>query len=64
MDVYGNVECRQITFDAREVAYYHHWKDLDGEEEYIIYTETVGTIRAEDKDAEKDFYKFVEEAGW
>lgn len=23
--------------------------DLDGEEEYIIYTETVGTIRAEDK---------------
>ncbi len=27
--------------------------DLDGEEEYIIYTETVGTIRAEDKDAEK-----------
>lgn len=38
--------------------------DLDGEEEYIIYTETVGTIRAEDKDAEKDFYKFVEEAGW
>mgnify|MGYP000102119595 CR=1 FL=1 len=36
--------------------------DLDGEEEYIIYTETVGTIRAEDKDAEKDFYKFVEEA--
>ena len=37
---------------------------VDGEEEYIIYTETVGTIRAEDKDAEKDFYKFVEEAGW
>lgn len=37
---------------------------LDGEDEYIIYTETVGTIRAEDKDAEKDFYKFVEEAGW
>lgn len=37
---------------------------LDGEEEFIIYTETVGTIRAEDKDAEKDFYKFVEEAGW
>ena len=36
VDVYGNVECRQITFDAREVAYYHHWKDLDGEEEEIV----------------------------
>lgn len=37
---------------------------LDGKEEYIVYTETVGTIREEDKGAEKDFYKFVEEAGW
>ena len=37
---------------------------LDGKEEYIVYTETVGTIREEDKDAEKDFYSFVEEAGW
>ena len=36
VDVYGNVECRQITFDAREVAYYHHRKDLDGEEEEIV----------------------------
>lgn len=37
---------------------------LDGKEEYIVYTETVGTIRAEDQGAEKDFYSFVEEAGW
>ena len=37
---------------------------LDGKEEYIVYTETVGTIREEDKGAEKDFYSFVEEAGW
>lgn len=37
---------------------------LDGEEEFIVYTETVGTIRPEDAQAEKDFYKFVEEAGW
>lgn len=37
---------------------------LDGEEEYMIYTQTVGTIRIEDKEAERDFYKFVEEAGW
>ena len=35
-DVYGNVECRNITFDAREVAYYNHYKDLDGEEEEIV----------------------------
>ena len=37
---------------------------LDGKDEYIIYTQTVGTIREEDKGAEKDFYSFVEEAGW
>ncbi len=37
---------------------------LDGKEEFIVYTETVGTISAEDEGAEKDFYSFVEEAGW
>ena len=52
--------CRAVRLAARTDTLF----DLDGEEEYIIYTETVGTIRAEDKDAEKDFYKFVEEAGW
>ena len=30
------IENYMITFDAREVAYYHHWKDLDGEEEEIV----------------------------
>ena len=49
---------------AYEQALCNELFGLDGKEEYIIYTETVGTIRAEDKDAEKDFYKFVEEAGW
>ena len=36
---------------------------LDGEEEFTLYTQTVGTIRQEDAGAEKDFYKFVEEQG-
>ena len=36
VDVYGNVECRQITFDAREVAYYHHYEELDDEEDDVV----------------------------
>ncbi len=36
---------------------------LDGEEEFIVYCETVGTIRPEDSKEEKDFYRFVEEQG-
>lgn len=34
---------------------------LDGEEEYIVYTTPVGTIRESDKKAEKAFYSFLEE---
>ena len=34
---------------------------LDGEEEYIIYTVPVGTVRDCDKESEQAFYKFVEE---
>lgn len=37
--------------------------ELDGEEEFTVYSESVGTIRAENEKAEKDFYKFVEEQG-
>lgn len=36
---------------------------LDGEEEYIVYTFPVGTIREKDKAAEKAFYQFVEDEG-
>lgn len=36
---------------------------LDGEEEFIVYSQSVGTIRPEDGQAEKDFYRFVEEQG-
>lgn len=34
---------------------------LDGEEEYIVYTTPVGTIRDCDKEAENAFYRFVKE---
>lgn len=34
---------------------------LDGDEEYIVYSAPVGTIREKDKAAEQAFYKFVED---
>lgn len=37
--------------------------DLDGEEEYIVYTTPVGTIRDKDKEAEQAFYQFVKDEG-
>lgn len=36
---------------------------LDGEEEFTVYAQSVGTISEKDGQAEKDFYKFVEEQG-
>ena len=36
---------------------------LDGDEEYIVYSAPVGTIREKDKAAEQAFYKFVEDEG-
>lgn len=36
---------------------------LDGEEEFTIYTQSVGTVKAEDESKEKAFYSFVEEQG-
>lgn len=35
--------------------------ELDGEEEYIVYTAPVGTVRESDRGAEQAFYRFVEE---
>ncbi len=37
--------------------------DLDGNEEYIVYTAPVGTIREQDKGSEAAFYQFVEDEG-
>lgn len=48
------------------IAAFHHESccrlfELDGDEEYIVYTMPVGTVSEKDKAAEKAFYKFVEE---
>lgn len=37
--------------------------ELDGEEEFTLYTQSVGSIRPEDEKAEKAFYQFVEDEG-
>lgn len=37
--------------------------ELDGQEEYIVYTSPVGTVRESDLAAEKAFYQFVEDEG-
>ena len=46
-------------------AFYHDLCNkvfgLDGNEEYVVYTTPVGTIREQDKAKEQAFYKFVEE---
>lgn len=36
---------------------------LDGEEEYMVYTVPVGTVREQDRKEEQAFYRFVEEEG-
>ncbi len=36
---------------------------LDGDEEFTLYTQTVGTVQEKDESAEKAFYSFVEEQG-
>lgn len=36
---------------------------LDGDEEFTLYSQTVGTVQAKDESAEKAFYSFVEEQG-
>ena len=37
--------------------------ELDGEEEFVVYTMPVGTIRESDKKQEQAFYQFVEDEG-
>ena len=36
---------------------------LDGEEEFVVYTAPVGTIRESDKAREQAFYQFVTDEG-
>lgn len=36
---------------------------LDGEEEFVVYTQSVGTVQEKDEPAEQEFYRFVKEQG-
>ena len=36
---------------------------LDGEEEFVVYAETVGPVKPQDEQAEQAFYSFVKEQG-
>lgn len=60
--------CTDVGLGCCAIAAFSHEKccelfDLDGEEEYIVYTVPVGTVRDSDKAAENAFYSFVEEEG-
>ena len=37
--------------------------ELDGDDEFIVYTAPVGTVREADRSAEQAFYQFVEDEG-
>lgn len=60
--------CTGLGLGCCAIAAFEHEKccelfGLDGNEEYIVYTIPVGTIRDCDKEAENAFYSFVEEEG-
>lgn len=60
--------CTGLGLGCCAIAAFEHEKccqmfGLDGEEEYIVYTIPVGTIREKDKEAEQAFYSFVDEEG-
>lgn len=60
--------CSGLGLGCCAIAAFQHERcnevfGLDGEEEYIVYTMPVGTIREKDKAAEQAFYKFVEDEG-
>ncbi len=58
--------CTGLSLGCCAIAAFQHELccqvfDLDGEEEYIVYTTAVGSIREQDQKAEKAFYQFVED---
>ncbi len=60
--------CTGLGLGTCAIAAFQHEKccevfELDGDEEYIVYTAPVGTARDEDRAAEQSFYSFVEEQG-
>lgn len=60
--------CDALRLGACAIAAFDHDAccrlfELDGEEELPVYAAPVGTVRAEDRQAEHAFYSFVEEQG-
>lgn len=60
--------CTGLGLGCCAVAAFEHEKscqvfELDGEEEYIVYTVPVGTIRDKDREEEQTFYQFVYDEG-
>ena len=60
--------CTGLGLGCCAIAAFEHEKccqlfGLDGEDEYIVYTVPVGTIREKDREAEQGFYSFVDEEG-
>ena len=60
--------CTGLGLGCCAIAAFEHEKccdvfGLDGEEEYIVYTVPVGTIRDSDKKEEQAFYQFIEDEG-
>ena len=60
--------CTGLGLGCCAIAAFSHERccqvfDLDGEEEYIVYTAPVGTIRDQDRAEERAFYRFVEDEG-
>jgi len=60
--------CTGLGLGCCAIAAFAHEKccevfGIDGEEEYIVYTVPVGTIRDSDKTEEQAFYQFVEDEG-
>ena len=60
--------CTGLGLGCCAIAAFEHEKccevfGIDGEEEYIVYTVPVGTIRDSDKKEEQAFYQFVEDEG-
>lgn len=58
--------CTAINLGVCGIAAFSHEKcckllNIDGEEEYVVYTAPVGTVRPDDKDKEQAFYSFLDE---
>ena len=60
------IGCSALGLGVCGIAAFSHKKccgllNIDGEEEYVVYTAPVGTVKADDKDKEQAFYSFLDE---